>query len=101
MSQAKSQPCINCGSERVKTTDGKRETACGDIFHVQRICRGCRFMMRMRWGNDSLPDTWEPSGLGRHTTYMFLSESFRERGIGIVSYGVLLVGDEKEIGSTE
>jgi hypothetical protein len=32
---------------------------------------------------------------------MFLSESFRERGIGIVSYGVLLVGDEKEIGSTE
>jgi len=95
-----SQPCINCGSEEVKTTTGKREVLFpyGEVFHVQRVCKGCGFSLRVRWGDG--PDTWEPSRLGRHTTYMYASEPFRERRIGIVACGVLLVGDEQEIGSS-
>ena len=94
------QPCINCGSQEVETTEGSREISTGgEIFYVQRVCESCGFSLRVRWGN--VPDMWESSGLERHTTYVFVHDPYMGRRIGIVPYGVLLVGDEQEIGPSE
>jgi len=85
MSQAKSQPCINCGS-KVETTEGEVEYNGESFPYVHRNCKSCGFSWRVRFG--------------RHSTYVFGNHL----GIGrfrLVPLGVLLVGDEHEIGSRE